>query len=195
MISCAQREVARSLTIPQFQAQGIEPKVFLSPCTPAGPRQNNIVSLEALEYALDDDCLFIEDDIDIAPDFAGRLAEAENVTYFYLNDNPDRLFRTYPSEQAQAILKGEPLSPGIYKVLSTSFLFGSQCVYLPKDFLPLVRNMLLRHREQPMDGALVKTFRKYRTPVYVCLPHPVQHRHDRTGRSADNKVKRSMSFR
>ena len=197
MISCVQREEARSLTIPQLERFGLRPHLFLSPCDPAGPEQNNLVSREAVRTALehDDDLLFTEDDIDFSPAFPDRLAEATGVTYFYLNDRPERLFTTYGYEIAPKILHKEEITPGLYEAKSYKHLFGAQCVFLPKRILKHVLNFLIAHPMQPFDGSLSLLLKKRKEPVTIALPHPVQHRHDRTARVPDDRIKRSMSYR
>jgi hypothetical protein len=202
MISCIQREVARSLTIPQLERIGLSPRVFLSPCDPPGPPMTNLVSREALRSALNDeeDLLFTEDDIDLSATFSERLFEAkllDAVTYFYLNDKPDRLPTMYGATLANAIRTKQYIEPGIYPLKSYRYLFGTQCLYLPFRVIKKCLDKMFQVPERPADGNFLRLFHDTKEPVYVALPHPVQHRHDRTAREPDtgNKVKRSMSYR
>lgn len=201
MSSCAQREAARALTIPQLREVGLDPMVFLSPCSPAGPEQNRANALAALSWAQRQGgpVLFVEDDIDLAPDFAWHVrvaAELDALTYLYLNDTPGRLRAHHGQAVADAILAGHPLPRGAYAVQRRAALFGTQAVVLPEWLVPdLVERLGATNAKEPFDGELFLWARAHKhKPVYVMLPHPVQHRQDRTGREPTDRVMRSASF-
>lgn len=204
MISCVQREVARALTIPQLEAAGYPPRVFLSPCDPAGPASNVIVSLEALTWAAEQDAsvLFVEDDIDLASDFGWHVQVARSldaVTYLYLNDTETRLGMHVGGSVARDIAWARPIARGAYAIQKRAALFGTQCVVIPRrlawEMVEVVRDPNPPKAPSPWDGRLHSWARRNPSePVYVMLPNPVQHRADRTGRSPARSVMRSMSF-
>jgi hypothetical protein len=205
MASCRVREVARSRTIPQLRTAGLEPVVFLSPCDPAGPEQNRAVALEAMRHAatVGAPALYVEDDIDVDPllfrwsvDLAARL---DAVTYLYLNDSPARLREHFGREVAATVENRGVLVRGAYAVRERAALFGTQCVLIPVRLLGAMVGILeesgTRAKRMPWDGRLHTWLRANRNePVFVTLPHPVQHRQDRTGRTASTRVIRSFSY-
>lgn len=204
MISCRVREVARSLTIPQLVAHGFVPRVFLSACEPAGPEGNRAIAHEAFTWAATQNAsvLFVEDDVDVAPEFARcvRVAESTNaVTYLYLNDSPGRLAQHHGRDMARFITAREPIDRAAYFLRRRSALFGTQCVFIPERLVPTMVEILERPHTtpggEPFDGRLHLWARRTRDePVMVLLPHPVQHRADRTGRAGTSRVMRSLSF-
>jgi len=202
MGSCRVREIARARTIPQFRALGHDPKVFLSACQPAGPAGNAAIALEAMLYAATQNypVLYIEDDIDLDPilfpwalDLAHRL---DSVTYLYLNDQHARLQAHFGSAVTKAIMDGECITRGAYAIRQRAALFGTQCVLIPQRLiLTMVEILKADKPTQPWDGRLHSWLRSNRSEaVYSILPHPVQHRQDRTGRSEARQVMRSMSY-
>jgi hypothetical protein len=205
MISCAVRTAARAVTVPQLEAAGFTPRVFLSPCEPAGPEGNREVAHRALSWsaAQGGDTLFVEDDIDLAPDFAwcvNLARQAGDLAYLYLNDAPGRLIQHHGRALARDILNGAPIRRGAHLVQRRSALFGTQCVFIPARLVPVMVDALeAPHspmgRGEPFDGRLHLWAR--RTPaeaVRVILPHPVQHRKDRTGRDDTAREMRSYSY-
>ena len=205
MASCRVRETARARTIPQLRQAGLDPLVFLSPCDPAGPQQNRIVAHEALTHAATKrlPTLYVEDDIDIdqqlfrwALDLAVRL---DAVTYLYLNDTPARMREHFGREIERSITNEEAIVRGAYAIRERAALFGTQCVLIPARLLDTMVSILefdsgLRRR-MPWDGRLHTWLREHRDErVFSILPHPIQHRQDRTGRTEATKVMRSMSY-
>ena len=205
MASCRVRETARARTIPQLRQAGLDPIVFLSPCNPAGATQNRAVAFEALTHAAGKrlPTLYVEDDIDIdqhlfpwALDLAVRL---DAVTYLYLNDTPARLREHFGREIERSITNEEAIVRGAYAVRERAALFGTQCVLIPARLLDTMLDVLSRtdgrgHRN-PWDGRLHLWLRENRDErVFSILPHPVQHRQDRTGREQTNRIMRSMSY-
>jgi hypothetical protein len=203
MISCRQREQARALTIPQFNDLGLAVSVHLSPCEPAGPIHNNLVSTHALHdaYAEGKHCLFIEDDIDLdAPLFRHFLELAllnDKVMYFYLHDKEDRVREFYGAALANRIMAGLPIRKDVYELNTTRELFGTQCVFLPYWFYaPIVENASLQATTHSFDVFLSQYLFTVKETPLVALPHPVQHRHDRTARSGNGSpMKYSLSYR
>lgn len=205
MASCRVRELARARTIPQLRAAGLDPIVFLSPCNPAGPEQNRIVALEAMRHAntLGLPTLYVEDDIDVDQmlfPWALRLAERlDAVTYLYLNDEHARLQAHFGPIVTRAIMKREMITRGAYAIRQRAALFGTQCVMIPARLLPTMVDVLIdneeRREREPWDGRLHTWLRRHQEErVFSILPHPVQHRQDRTGRPETSRVMRSLSY-
>jgi len=205
MASCAVRESARAVTLPQLRNAGLDVSVFYSPCNPAGPEQNRAFALEAISFAekMGKPTLYVEDDIDLDfSSFAWAVSLAvrlDAVTYLYLNDSPARLREHFGRGVAAKIEQRESLLRGAYAIRERAALFGTQCVLIPARLLPTMTRILLdddvRNRRSPWDGRLHSWLRANREePVYSILPHPVQHRQDRTGRSSATRVMKSMSF-
>jgi len=202
MSSCEVRTTARQLTIPQFGSVGIDVKVFTSPCNPAGFLQNRIVALQAMEYAspIGKPTLYIEDDIDLdARSFVWSLELAlslDSVVYLYLNDQPTRLRFHFGSETAEKISRRIPIVRGAYKIRQRAALFGTQCVLIPARLTRQMTQILEAERgSSPWDGVLHLWLRKNpQERVFSILPHPVQHRQDRTGRDPAKIPMKSLSF-
>ena len=205
MGSCRVRELARARTIPQLRAAGLDPIVFLSPCDPAGPEQNRLVALEAMQHAaaLGHATLYVEDDIDVDPilfpwalDLAERL---DAVTYLYLNDQPARLRFHFGNDVTNTIMERGMLTRGAYAIRTRAALFGTQAVMIPARLLGTMVDILedtsVKSPRQPWDGRLHTWLKRHpEERVFSILPHPVQHRQDRTGRQETRTVMRSMSY-
>jgi hypothetical protein len=183
MISCKARYEARDETIRGLVPLGIVPRVFLSDCNPPSTNGIMLVALEALRWAESkrDDVLFMEDDIIVTPDLLvalKRCSAERKISYLYINDTPERLRKHHGDELAQLIESGGPIVPGNYPVLNAFGLFGTQCVFIPKEIVvDLIKYCLrLRRGKTPFDGGLLMFIRDKRVPVTVALPHPVQHR-------------------
>ena len=204
MISCQQRTEARALTIPQFEDIGIPVWVSLSPCSPAGPTQNNIASVAALHHAYEEGkhCLFLEDDVDINPPmFAWALSEAvlrDRVTYFYLHDKEAVVRPHYGDALAERIMRRLPIRRGLYPIQTLQQVYGTQAVFIPYWFLePMVRSGALQAAGGSFDVFLMRYCITTRHRPLVALPHPVFHRHDRTARvgsGAGEKFTRSFTL-
>lgn len=198
MISLTARHAAREATLPQLHAAGIHPTVILDDGD--GQSGNGAVGLRAVQHARSantDWTLILEDDIDLAPDFPAFLTHAQSrdeaVTYFYLNDRPDRLKRLLGDAAAESILRREPQRRRLHPARSYGGLFGTQCVLIPNSLLPVIERSQARHLDA-FDGNVMRAAMSVRTPVLIAIPHPVQHRHDRTGREPDDRAKRSLSY-
>jgi hypothetical protein len=205
MGSCRVRETARARTIPQLRAAGLDPLIFLSPCDPAGPEQNRAVAHAAITHAtaLNQPTLYVEDDIDLDPllfrwalDLAVRV---DAVTYLYLNDTPARLREHFGREIERSITNEETIVRGAYAIRERAALFGTQAVVIPARLLPTMSSILEpdagARRRMPWDGRLHTWLREHRDErTFSILPHPVQHRQDRTGREPSTRVMKSMSF-
>jgi hypothetical protein len=189
MISCQQREAARAKTLPQLQAVGIEPEVFLSPCSPAGPRSNAEVSFRALS-SVDGPVLFLEDDIDVseALPYYLRLAEEKGaVTYFYVHDDIQYINHTYGPSLTKMVMTGMAIEPGLYPVWIAQRLFHAQAVFLPRHVLAKLDIFQMKVRGLSIDAWLTRWIKRSGHQAYVALPHPVGHRHDRTARHKTNE--------
>jgi hypothetical protein len=190
--------------LPQLARHGVTPEVFLSPCNPAGPTHNREVAYRALSWAASfaRPVLFVEDDIDVGPDFAWHVDVAvglDALTYLYLNDTVSRLRAHHGRELAERITNRARIERGAYAVRERAALFGTQCVVIPARLVPVMIERLSSDEaargEHPTDGVLHVWARRHpHEGVYVMLPHPVQHRQVRTGRSPLHRTLRSMSF-
>lgn len=201
MVSCLSRTLARSLTIPQLQAVGLDPKVFLDPCEPRDDRPelgNKWIADEALAWAVEFErpVLFLEDDVDLAPGFPATLDAALRVgeiTYFYLNETPERMEGLYGPELAARLIAGQPTPVALTPARTVVGLFGTQAVLLPHATAVRLRHFIPKTRKA-IDAALQLLITRDRAPVRVATPNVVQHRHDRTGREPESYAKRSISF-
>lgn len=196
MISCHQRQPARDVTLPQFHQIGITPKVFLDhACDPSSVGTTGRVATPALEWAAQKPgpVLFIEDDIDLAPDFRWHLEQAialDAVTYLYLNDSAKRLREHHGDELAARILSGGPIPRGAYALVEPRATYGTQCVLIPERLVGKAVELATeaKHLARAFDSRLqLWLMQQHQQPrggerAWVMLPHPVQHRQDRTGR-------------
>ena len=212
MISCEFRDEARSITIPQLEAAGLEPVVFLSPCTPPGPKHNALVSFRALQHAQreDEHVLFVEDDVDVnagaLQDALQMAVEANCIVYMYHHDKPKTMSEFYGSFVSGEVLAGEALSdidlkPMLYQIHNIEAANGSQCIFIPRDVLRCFELRSLHPEGQRWLGTaafdvwLPRMIDRMGLEARVALPHPVQHRQDLTGRAGKfDKLKRSKSF-
>ena len=202
MISCQQRHEARAETLPQLEAIGLEPRVFLSPCEPAGQISNAVVSRDALTWAATTGLptLFCEDDIDLAPDFAWFLehADPERVTYLFMAEltqgrMPNRAVSLYGPEVAEVALNALPMPRQLVPTRHWNGLWGTQCLLIPA----VAVKALVRDLAEPytaFDEHLRAYLERSRTPVDVALPNPVQHRGVRTARNGLGSGYRSASY-
>lgn len=201
MVSCAQRSAARALTIPQLEAAGVRVTVLLDDCaepvqTPPG---NGPIGLKAIQHAIAQgwsSVLIVEDDIDLAPDFPIFLSaaiESGAAVYLYLNDRESRMRDILGPELTKSILAREPQQRRLVKARRYAGLFGAQAVLLPAEILPTVERWQAAKGDS-FDGNILRALTHKQFPTFVAIPHPVQHRHDRTARTEDDRVKRSLSF-
>lgn len=201
MVSCQQRSAARRLTIPQLEAAGVRVTVMLDECVPPvrTPPGNGPIGLKAVRHAIAagwERVLIVEDDIDLAPDFPMFLSaaiEAGAATYFYLNDRRDRLVDILGPELAASVMRGEALPRQLVRARRYAGLFGAQCVLLPREILHAVERWQAA-RGDSFDGNILRALTHKQFPTLVAVPHPVQHRHDRTARTDDTRLKKSFSF-
>lgn len=206
MISCQARHAARATTLPQLHALGIHPRVFLDHCRHdpnrrglhAGEIGNKWVAGEALAHAIPTGkpVLFLEDDIDPAPDFLDGLDAAlttGGITYLYLNESEERMRTIYGDALAERLLARVPTPVRVTRALTSDGLFGAQAVLMPPIVARFVQARLGAVRKA-VDAAMQSAIRVKNLPAFVVTPNVVQHRHDRTGREADHSVKRSLSF-
>lgn len=201
MVSCAQRESARALTIPQLEKAGVAVTVLLDDCTPPvqTPPGNGPIGLKAVRHAIAmgwEHVLIVEDDIDLAPDFPIFLQaaiESGAAVYLYLNDRESRMRDILGSDLTKSILAREPQPRRLVRARRYAGLFGAQAVLLPAAILPTVEQWQAAKGDS-FDANILRALMHKQFPTLVAIPHPVQHRHDRTARTADNRVKKSLSF-
>lgn len=211
LISCRQRDRARELTIPQLQAVGINPRVFLDECilTPEKTELGNKwIGERALRWALEQHptrpILFLEDDIDLAPDFPNALdmaVSANLTTYMYINeqhasDNQTylRMERLYGPRLADQIRRGEPTRMRLKESKSYVGLYGTQAVFIPVSVAHRLLDEWLGRSRKAFDAALQLCLEGENLPALIAVPNVVQHRHDRTAREPEKYMKRSRSF-
>lgn len=201
MLSCAARTRARSITIPQLHAARLPVRVFLDHCTPTPDRPeigNKWIGATALEWAipLGKPILVLEDDIDLAPDFTtgldAALASGE-VTYLYLNETEERMRTIYGDTLAERLQSRIPTPVTATRALTSTGLFGTQCVLLPNHAAKLVLETIPRVRKA-FDAATQYAINRFNLPARVVTPNVVQHRHDRTCREPEDYEKKSVSF-
>lgn len=202
MISCRQREAARAETLPQLNAAGLEPEVFLSPCDPPGQLENARISREALAWAASTGLptLFCEDDIDLAPDFAWYLERADpsRVTFLFMAEltkgwMPNRAIGLYGPDVAEVALNARPMTRQFVTTRHWNGLWGTQCLLIPAAAVKtLVED--LREPYTAFDEHLRAYLERSRSPVMVAVPNPVQHRGDRTARNGAGSGYRSASY-
>ncbi len=211
MVSCQQRTTARRLTIPQLKAIGITPRLFLDDCVLTKEKTelgNKWIGQKAIAWALETHptkpVLFLEDDIDLAPDFPRALADAITTgvtTYFYINEmNPhdsktkQRIANLYGPQLADSITARQPLPVRAVRAITYAGLYGTQAVLLPANVARLVVDQYVGEVRKAIDAAVQKCLTLEGLPVNVIVPNVVQHRHDRTAREPERFMKRSLSF-
>lgn len=204
MISCAQRETDRATTIANLARVGItNVAITISPCNPGTPAGTNTAARQAITRGMETHprhpILFLEDDLDIAPDFMWHLHEAAAIdapTYLYLNDTPERLARHHGATLAARILDGLPLEPGPRRLLTPAAPYGTQAVLLPTRLLEAIRALTEQPGPTPFDARLARYWRDTNEAIYTSLPHPVQHRNARIGKGPDWPTgdRRSLSY-
>ena len=200
MISCEQRQTDRDRTLPQLWLAGLDPHVILSPCNPASQPENGRVSKAALTYALKKaphkPILFLEDDIELAPDFVVflRMAiETEEPVYLYVNDKSWSMEHHYGLELVRRIKRREALPRQLVRVNNPTGLYGTQAVVLPPKFARAIRD-LMNPPEHALDGYLHRYWLREGVRPLVAVPAPVQHRNSRVAREEDTREKRSATF-
>jgi hypothetical protein len=201
MVSCAQRESARALTIPQLEKAGVAVTVLLDDCTPPvqTPPGNGPIGLKAIRHAIAmgwEHVLIVEDDIDLAPDFPMFVEAAlktNAAVYLYLNDFESRMRDILGRDLTKSILAKEPQPRRLVRARRYAGLFGAQAVLLPAAILPTVEQWQAAKGDS-FDGNILRALMHKQFPTLVAIPHPVQHRHDRTARTPDERLKKSRSY-
>lgn len=201
MVSCAQRSAARALTVPQLERAGVAVTVLLDDCTPPvqTPPGNGPIGLKAVRHAIAQGwshVLIVEDDIDLAPDFPIFLTaaiESEAAVYLYLNDRESRMRDILGHDLTRSILAREAQPRRLVRARRYAGLFGAQAVLLPAAILPTVERWQAAKGDS-FDGNILRALMHKQFPTLVAVPHPVQHRHDRTARTVDGRLKKSQSF-
>jgi len=208
IISCRQRSDTREETAQQLRAVGLEPHIVLSPCDPrapaastqaAGSHGNAAATAKALQHCLDlnADCLFCEDDLTLAPDFAQFLAMASRsraVVWLCMLERPETMALHYPATVIASINAGEPMRRRLEPLAKLIQVRGSQCVYLPIEFLQEARIGLLPGSGMPSDWFIPLEAKRLNWRAVAALPNPVQHRHVRVARHTDRFEKKSRSY-
>jgi hypothetical protein len=160
------RSLECARTLAQLDRMGVWPTVFVddNPSPNSAGNRRNGERVLTWARSLDADLLFLEDDIDVAPDFPAALAAAREV------DAPVTFWLDQPHQHP------EWDRVGFYPLASTLGWRGSQALLLPLsrvqracgarafgDGLPPPIDIFLKHTGA-LDGLL------------VALPNPVQHR-------------------
>lgn len=191
-----------------LRARGYEVNINGHPDRGYGGENNCTAGNACFQAALErgEDLLYCEDDLLLASDFPWFLQlareAADAVTYMYFHDGRgDKAGgQKYGVDVWQAIKRAkyfmEPFHPpGLYRVQDPSNLNSGQCIHLPIGVLRRLPTFELETSSDAMDMWIQDRVAKAGIPILVALPHPVQHRHDRTGRTpSSNPAKHSESF-
>lgn len=162
------------MTLPQVEAAGLEPVVFMDEGQPL-PARNRANFERAVARAFDDgtDLLLFEDDVDLSLDFAAALEAArafgEPVVFWLSKEH------NHPASWVGAIKFGLDAPPaGLYPVRRLNLWFGTQAILLPFAWVERVRADAAFGVPDglPFDRWL----RDRLTRLLVALPNPVQHR-------------------
>ena len=189
MVSIPQRKSVRLRTLAQVP---FPVSVFQRPDLPLGLENCHATSVAALRHGLSSDrwfVLYLEDDLDFAPNFVGVLHECMEadlpVVTLYCPG-----YQFYPAALKRALKGGESYKPGIYRLVNRRRFFGSQALLFRRDF---VKRIL-----QGWDGGLLDNRIAEIAPREMGLyaPNPVQHygAHLRSTWSARGKPHYSRSF-
>lgn len=179
MISCAQRrDTERPRTLAQLSAVGIETMVTESSCDPAGGPLNRYATWTALK-AVGDDCLFLEDDIDVNPDtfldFLDMAKRSGKVTTF-------TCFRK--SLHPPGTLDSSDLTPKLVRLVNTKErrgFYGTQAIYLPAWAVQKVKDswqQFVKSDFTPLDECHGFDFwiKNNIDEILMAFPNPVEHR-------------------
>ena len=113
--------------------------------------------------------------------------------YLYLNDHESRMRDILGSDLTKSILAKEPQPRRLVRARRYAGLFGAQAVLLPAAILPTVEQWQAAKGDS-FDGNILRALLHKQFPTLVAVPHPVQHRHDRTARTPDDRLKKSRSY-
>lgn len=226
MITMVGREESAVETAKGLAKAGVETEIFVQPKDwPVGGEGNNRNSRRALAWARDNisgpGVLFVEDDIVVKPDRLKRaIASAQEVgevMYLYMHDIPPRT-KWYPEEKwlrdmekivqyqtkKREELKTWVVPEGPRLMHRDARMFGSQCVYIPKTYIPFLyayMDMSMEYtakiRSMPntaIDTSLNQWRSENKLPAYCYLPHPVQHLQNRKLRQGTRRDVYSASF-
>jgi len=192
IITCEGREGQLEKTRSQARAFGLDPLVLSTPCSPPSVEDNLWKAYMAAHHAWEGGTglLFLEDDVDLAPDFPRFLQMAEDlgeVTTFIL-------FRESLYPGPEYVNPREPVVPRLVRLVRSSVrarrgFHGSQALYLP----PKAVEAVLRDAEHfvtpgglPLE-TLTGSARRHgfdfwvkdkADDIYCAFPNPVQHREE-----------------
>ncbi len=204
MPSVPERESERALTLAQLAAVGISPRVLLpslseSPCPATHGRMAWRLLRAALREHSDWPVLFVEDDVDFAPDLAealGLLIFGQALTPI---DVPVTLYlpgrRFYPSAVRRRLSSGEWGRSGaleVYPVVNLAHWYGSQALFLPAS----LASALIAEPPPPegFDGILRGYLLANRIPLLCIVPNLAQHRSPPSVTSRRYQPHRSLAF-
>lgn len=216
MITMVGREDSALETANRLTAAGVDTEIFVQPPDwPVGGEGNNRNSKRALAWAIENapgpGVLFVEDDIEIKPERFKRAVasavETGELMYFYMHDIPPRTDfypkeewiqmmvkeRQYRTSNTEAKLASIVAPEGPRLMKPDARMFGAQCVYIPRQYLPFLyahmdhgieyTGKIKSMPNQAIDTSLNNWRLENRLPAYCYLPHPVQHLQNRTKRS------------
>lgn len=159
MITMTGREESAADTIRQFGELGIEVEQFIQGVEKvAGPDSNRWNGTRALQACLDagEDCLFVEDDLDLnIPRLRRALEAAEGlgeIMYLYLNEDEPRVSSWFRGEDLKVMkditrvknMRGKDfpeiiskmhIKEGPRQIAQPYHLYGTQCVFIPLKYL------------------------------------------------------------
>ena len=184
MSSHRARSSERARTLAQFDAFNLNVRVFEDTSDVPSSANNRANGEHILDWTVDEraDLLFVEDDIDLAPDFPAALEAAralgEPVT-FWLDDA-----RIHPAW----------IERGLHLMPTTFGWRGSQALFIPFERT----QKAVRHPQfgngqpPPIDGFLKHAGAL--TGLRVALPNPVEHRSPASLVDAARPVRKSLTF-
>jgi hypothetical protein len=175
MISCRQRQEERAITLAGFDRAGLRARVFESACDPPSAAANRANGERVLTWAAQDgvDLLFVEDDIDLAPDFVVALAAARDL------DAPVTFWLESQRQHPTAWLNATPGAPPTAEFATTDSMigwYGTQCVLLPfaRVQVALAHRDFGNGRSPPIDIFLRRSGAL--DGLRIAFPNPVEHR-------------------
>jgi hypothetical protein len=185
MISCAQREAERRITLDYFEELGIRPTVTISPCDPAGPSLNRHAAWHAIRPHAGSGVLFLEDDIAPRGELLAFLEAAERLgkvtTFCLLRDS---LLPFTPPPEGRVTARLVRLVGD--RVSARRGFYGTQAVYLPPHATEAVTaaqgDFVEADGGPQVDGGdgfdfWLKQHAVELGGIYAAFPSPVQHRY------------------
>jgi hypothetical protein len=172
-----------------------------------GGKNNILGARAAVRYALERDAhlFYCEDDIQVGPLLPWALEQAASipdaVTWMYAHDGRgDKMLGARYGLHVWRKLKrclewGDEFPRGLYRIRDHRNVNSGQAILFPIEALRRLPVEELDVSASAFDMWTQDRVNKVGLALLVALPHPVQHTHDRTGRSVSrNPNKSSQSY-